>query len=112
MAGVRLRPGGVVTQATNKSTAVQIDRRCGQITMNNAALAAATTVGFTVTNSTVRNGDIPVAAIASGGTAGAYTVTVDAVADGSFRIQVRNETAGSLGEALVLNFGVIGGGVG
>lgn len=112
MAGVRLRPGGAVTQATSKSTGVQIDRRCGQITLNNASLAAATSVGFTVTNSTVEAADIPIVAIASGATANSYTVTVDAVAAGSFRIAVRNESAGALAEALVLNFGIVKGGVG
>ena len=104
---VRLSPGGVVTQATNKSTAVVFHYRCGQITMNNASLAAAAEVSFTVTNSHIGAADIPVVAIASGATAGAYSVTVDAVADGSCRISVSNLSAGALGEALVLNFGVI-----
>lgn len=104
---VRLSPGGAVTQATNKSTAVVLDRRCGQITMNNAALAAATSVGFTVTNSHIASTDIPVVAIASGGAANSYSVTVEAVASGSCVVQIRNVSAGSLSEALVLNFGVI-----
>ena len=109
---VRLSPGAVVTQATDKSTAVVIHSRCGQITMNGAALAAAAEVSFTVTNDTVGAADIPVVAIASGATANSYTVDVTAVAAGSFRIQVGNVSAGSLSEALVLNFGVIKGAVG
>lgn len=104
---LRFTKGGVVTQATSKSTAVVMDRIGGQITMHNAALAAGTTVSFTWTNSRIAASDIPVAAISSGGTAGAYTVTVTAVAAGSCQISVRNETAGALGEALVLNVGVI-----
>lgn len=103
----RLKLGGTVTQATNKSTGVQIDRMCGQITMNNAALAATTSVSFTVTNSEVDADDLVIANIQSGATANSYALTVDAVAAGSFRVQVRNVTAGSLGEALVINFGVI-----
>jgi hypothetical protein len=104
---VRLSPGGVVTQATNKSTAVVFNYRCGQITMNNASLAAGAEVSFTVTNSHIASTDIPVVAIGSGATAGAYTVAVDAVADGSCRVSIGNVSAGALGEALVLNFGVI-----
>ena len=103
----RLKLGGTVTQATSKSTAVVLDRMCGQITLNNAALAAATSVSFTLTNAEIDADDLVVVNIGSGATTNAYTVTVDAVAAGSCRIHLRNETAGSLGEALVLNFGVI-----
>jgi hypothetical protein len=109
---VRLSPGGVVTQATSKSTGVQLDRRAGQITMHNASLAAAAEVSFTLTNSHIGAADIPVVAIASGGTADSYIVSVGAVAAGSCVIQVSNCSAGSLGEALVLNFGIIKGSVG
>jgi hypothetical protein len=104
---LRFTKGGTVTQATSKSTGVTLDRICGQITMHNASLAAATTVSFTLTNSRIAASDIPVVAISSGGTSGAYTVTVTAIAAGSCVISVRNETAGALGEALVLNFGII-----
>lgn len=38
-----------------------------------------------------------------------YQILVDAVAAGSCRIHLRNESAGSLSEALVLNFAVIKG---
>lgn len=99
---------GTVTQATNKATGVTLDKAAGAITMNNASLAAATEVSFTVTNSKVKATDVPVVAIASGGTAGAYSVNVDAVAAGSFQVSVSNLTAGALGEALVLNFVVVG----
>lgn len=104
---VRLSPGGVVTQGVSKATGVQLDRRCGQITMNGAALAAAAEVSFTLTNSHIAASDVIVVNISSGAQANSYTVTVDAVADGSCRIQVGNTSAGALSEALVLNFGVI-----
>lgn len=109
---VRLSPGGVVTQATSKSTGVQLDRRCGQITMHNAALAAGAEVSFTLTNSHINAADIVVVNIGSGATADSYIAHVTAVADGSCRIQLTNLSGGSLGEALVLNFGVIKGAVG
>jgi hypothetical protein len=99
--------GGTVTQATNKSTGVTLDRRCGRITMNNASLSAATEVSFTLTNSTIAATDVVYTCIASGATAGAYNTQVDAVANGSCRISIGNKSTGPLSEAIVLNFVVI-----
>lgn len=99
--------GGTVTQSTSKSTGVTLNKICGQITMNNAALNAGVTVGFTLTNSTIAATDVVIVNIGSGATADSYTLEVDAVAAGSCRIQVRNFTAGNLSEALVINFAVI-----
>lgn len=98
--------GGAVTQGTSKSTGVTLNKVCGQITTHNAALAANTTVIFTVTDSAVAATDVVRVTIGSGGTAGAYLVWVSATAAGSFNVAVRNITAGSLSEALVLNFSV------
>ena len=99
--------GGTVTQASSKSTGVTLNKRCGQITMNNASLAAAAEVSFTLTNSTIAATDVVYTCIASGATAGAYNTQVDAVANGSCRISVGNKSAGPLSEAIVLNFVVI-----
>ena len=99
--------GGTVTQATDKSTGVTLNKRCGQITMNAAALAAAAEVSFTLTNSVIAATDVVLVSIASGATAGAYSIQCDATAAGSCRISVGNRNAGSLGEAIVLNFVVI-----
>lgn len=99
--------GGAVTQATNKSTGVTLNKRCGQITMNNASLSAAAEVSFTLTNSTISATDVVMICIGSGATAGAYNVQCDAVAAGSCRISIGNMSSGSLGEAIVLNFVVI-----
>ena len=101
--------GGTVTQATDKSTGVTLNKRCGQITMNAAALSAAAEVSFTLTNSTIAATDVVMVSIASGATAGAYSVQCDAVAAGSCRISVGNRSTGSLSEAIVLNFVVIKG---
>ena len=99
--------GGTVSQATDKSTGVTLNKRCGQITMNAASLAAAAEVSFTLTNSAIAATDVVMVSIASGATAGAYSVQCDATAAGSCRISVGNRNAGSLGEAIVLNFVVI-----
>ena len=99
--------GGTVTQATDKSTGVTLSKRCGQITMNAAALAAAAEVSFTLTNTVIAATDVVLVSIASGATAGAYSIQCDATAAGSCRISVGNRNVGSLSEAIVLNFVVI-----
>ena len=99
--------GGTVTQATSKSTGVTLNKTCGQITMNNAALLPQTAVAFTVTNSLVASTDVVIVNIDSVGTSGAYLVSVGAVGAGSFEITLYNATLGALGEAVVLNFAVV-----
>ena len=99
--------GGAVTQATSKSTGVTLNKPCGTVTMHNAALGAGAEVAHTVTNSTVKAGDVVVVSIRSGATAGAYLVSVGAVANGSFSVTLSNASAGSLSEAVVYNFAVI-----
>jgi hypothetical protein len=107
MAKLRVNPGGSVTQATSKSTAVTLDTPCGQITMHNASLAATTSVSFTVNNAYIDADDTVNLCIGSGATTNSYMAIVDAVAAGSFRVHIRNLTAGALGEALVLNYSII-----
>jgi hypothetical protein len=98
--------GGAVVQATSKATAVTLDRATGTITMNNAALAAATTVTFTLNSAAIEANDLVVLNHVSGGTAGAYTLNAQCLA-GQAQINVRNVTAGSLSEAIVLRYAVI-----
>ena len=96
--------GTSVTQATNKSTGVTANAATGVITMNNAALAAAAEVSFTVTCSEVTATDVIVVNHASGGTAGSYLVQANNIFAGFFNITVANVSGGSLSEAIVLNF--------
>lgn len=103
--------GGTVTQNANKSTGVTLNRPTGSITMNAGALAASTSVTFTLTNSTITADDIVVVSIRSGATANSYMAAVTAIAAGSCSITLRNTSAGSLSEAVVLNFAVIKGAV-
>lgn len=98
--------GGTVTQATSKATGVTLNKVTGQITLNNGALGADTTVSFTMTNSAIAATDILVFNHVSGGTFGAYTFNARA-GSGSAIIDVRNITAGLLGEAIVIAFAVI-----
>lgn len=100
--------GGTVVQAANKSTGVTLNEPSGEITLNAAALAAATPVSFTFSNSTIAATDVLILNHASAGTAGAYTLNAQCAA-GSALITVRNVTAGSLSEAIVIRFAVLKG---
>ena len=106
-AGYATGAGGTVTQATSKSTGVTLNKVCGQITMNGAALAAAAEVSFTLTNSTIGTTDIIIVNIDSVGTVGSYFVDCTAVNAGSCSITLGNVSAGSLSQAVVLNFMVL-----
>lgn len=103
--------GGAVTQDTSKSTAVTLSKLVGQITLNAASLAAGAEATFTVTNSLVGVGDVPVACHGSAGTSGAYGVFISNVAAGAFDVTVSNLSAGALAEAIVVNFAIIKGAV-
>jgi hypothetical protein len=100
--------GGTVTQASTKATTVVLNKLAGEITLNNAALAAATIVSFTFTNSTLASGDCLILNHVSGGTIGSYTLTASS-GSGTGTIYVRNNTAGSLSEAIVIRYIVIKG---
>lgn len=97
---------GTVTQATDKSTGVTLNKSAGRITMNNAALASVTNVTFTLTNSFISANDILILNVTAG-TAGAYNCWVSGLAAGSATITLRNISGGSLSEAVVINFALI-----
>lgn len=105
-AGYVTGEGGAVTQATSKSTGVTLNKKCGQITLNQAELAADSAVSFVLTNNTIAATDVIVLNHASAGTFGAYLLSARA-GIGSATINVRNVTAGSLSEAIVVGFAVV-----
>lgn len=109
--GYGVGTGGTVTQPTSKSAAVALNKACGQITMNNAALAANTTVSFTLVNSLISAGDTLALEIVSG--AAAFTnyrlLAGNAVTAGQRGIAVTNQSGGSLSEAIVIQFNIIKG---
>jgi hypothetical protein len=98
---------GAVTQLTSKSTGVTLNKSAGQITTNNAELANATNVTFTLTNSTISAKDVVILSVASGATAGGYNCWISSKATGSCTITLRNLSGGALSEAVVINFAVI-----
>jgi len=95
--------GGTVTQATSRTTAVQIDDICGSITMFSAA-GSTTAATFTVNNSTVAINDVVILNQRSG--TNPYEFVVTAVAAGSFNINFRS-IVGTATDAPVINFAVI-----
>jgi len=104
---------GTVTQATDKSTGVTLNKSAGRITMNNAALAGATAVSFILTNSSISTNDTIIVCVSSnttGSALGAYTTYVSYLAAGSALITLRNLTAAtSYSEAVIINFTIIHG---
>lgn len=97
---------GAVTQATSKTTAVTLNTKAGVITMNAAALGNGAVVKFTQTNTTCGATDVVICNQGGGGTSNAYGVHACAQ-DGSIDYRIVNNTAGSLSEALTVNFIVI-----
>jgi hypothetical protein len=101
---------GTVTQLTDKSTAVTLNKSAGRITMNNAALAGNTAASFTLNNSLISGNDtiiVCISSVTTGSNAGAYTSYVSNMTTGSASITLRNLSGTSYSEAIVINFSVI-----
>ena len=99
---------GTVTQATDKTTAVTLNKPAGRITMNGAALNTATNATFTLNNSFISANDTVILTISGGqATPGSYNVFANALAAGSVSISLRNMSGGSLSEAVVINYAIL-----
>lgn len=103
--------GGTVTQATDKTTAVTLDKICGEIVLNASALAAGAVARFNLFSTSIAAHDAITVHRKAVGANSSYNVWVDSVngAGGSCGICIRNISAGSLSEAVVLTFCVIKG---
>jgi len=100
--------GGTVTQATSKSTGVTLNKPAGQITMNNAALAAGATATFRLDNSLLSAQDVLTVSLASAdASATSYQTWVNYTAGGAAYISLKNVSGGSRSEAIVINFALI-----
>ena len=99
---------GTVTQLTDKSTAVTLNKSAGRITMNNASLNTATNATFTLNNNLISANDTVVLTISGGqATPGSYNVFANALSAGSVSISLRNISGGALSEAVQINFALI-----
>lgn len=97
--------GGAVEQGTSRTTAVTLNKMSGAITLVSAA-GSTTAASFTVNNSKVEATDVVVICQKSG--TDKYTVSVSAVADGSFQVTFATKS-GTTTEQPVFNFAVIKG---
>ncbi len=100
--------GGSVSQLTSKTTSVTLNRPAGQITMNAAALAAGAKVTFTLNNSIIGAADGIVFNKNGAAFFGTYEVYAEPFLGGA-SIYVTNISAGSLSNAVVLNFQIVRG---
>jgi len=102
--------GGTVTQLTDKTTGVTLNKPSGRITMATTELSRNSGATFTLTNSFIAATDVVILNIVSGATPSTYTATVDAVAAGSCAIHLHNHSTGvDYSEAVVLGFVIIKG---
>lgn len=101
--------GGAVTQITDKTTAVELNALCGDITTVALDNAAGVDHSFTLTNSSIAAGDIVVFGTKSyGGTAdGIPIANQQSTANGSCVVNVRNTGAVALDALAVISFAVI-----
>jgi 1-aminocyclopropane-1-carboxylate deaminase/D-cysteine desulfhydrase-like pyridoxal-dependent ACC family enzyme len=77
--------------------------------MNNAALAAGAAVSFTLNNTLLSANDTIIVCISGGATAAAYTVYISSMTTNSAVVTLRNLSAGSLSEAVIVNYAIIHG---
>jgi hypothetical protein len=103
---------GTVTQLTDKATGVTLNKSAGRITMNAAALAGGAVVSFILTNSLISTNDVVIVNVSSnttGSAAGAYTTYVSYMSAGTCLISLRNLSATSYSEAVIINFAILHG---
>lgn len=101
--GYGLGNGGSVTQLTDKSTAVTLNKICGQITMSNSLLSNGNNVLFTLNNTTIAATDVVL--VSTAGFAG-YAISTGNVVAGSCQIVLSNRSGMNLSEAVKINFAV------
>tara|TARA_R110002126_G_scaffold78152_1_gene194814 strand:+ start:426 stop:836 length:411 start_codon:yes stop_codon:yes gene_type:complete len=98
---------GLVTQLVSKATAVTLNKSSGRITTFATAMLTGTLATFTVNNSLVSVNDTVILSISGGATSQGYNVWVDVMAAGSFNITLLNRSAGTLTEAVIINFALL-----
>jgi hypothetical protein len=101
--------GGTVTQATSKATGVTLNKPSGRITTAATALAANSRTSFLLNNSKIAATDIVLVTTVSGAGISAYRCEAWGVGAGIVYIAIENITAGSLSDAININFVVIKG---
>lgn len=100
--------GGLVTQQTNASTGVTLNKPCGQITTVALSTAAGAEEVFTVTNDQVGAAEVVAVSVGTYAGAGTPVANVKNVKSGSFDIVITNlHASAALDAAVVVNFIVL-----
>ena len=101
---------GAVSQETNRTTGVTLNKICGTITTHNASLAAGAEATFTVTNSAVAATDVVVVSLQDKSATALSIPFVTDVTAGAFNITLTNLDASTADtSASKINFVVIKG---
>ncbi len=100
---------GAVTQLTDKSTAVTLNKSMGRVTMVNTSLASNAAATFQLNNNLIGPNDTLIVNVSGGGTVGAYISYVSSMTAGSAQLTLRNLTAGPLSEAVIVNYSIVHG---
>jgi hypothetical protein len=104
--GYAVGSGSSVTQGTNRTTGVTLNKLCGNITMFSGSQAAAAVVAFTLTNSFIAATDIVIVQHISATNAGCWEFS-NVPAAGSVSINVKNISAATITSATPLRFAII-----
>lgn len=95
--------GGTVTQLTSKSTPVTLNKKSGQIVMNNASLATGARVAFRLNNSTITPNSVVVPCIVGPSTQ--YSITLNTIADAGGYVEIGVTNLGvTASDAIKINF--------
>ena len=106
--GYGVGSGGTVTQATNKSTAVTLNKPVGTITTHNENSPAGSSFAFFLVNNLIQSTDLVCVSVADGNALN-YAVSTGAVSAGQVGIYVRNVSGGARAENIPIRFAVIKG---
>ena len=103
--------GGTVAQATNKSTAVTLNKPNGVIQMTAETMASGAVAGFNFYNNTIGANDHMLVTIGPNVNPMTYNVWATAASDGLAYVYIKNISASTLAEAVQIRFAVIKGSV-
>ena len=107
-----VRSGGTVTQATDKTTAVTLNKNTGEIVTAAGAIGAGASTAFVLNNLTIDPHDNVVINVKSGSSAvGVYLVWCETIAKGSCNVVIRNVGGTAYNEVLKLQFTVLKGAI-
>jgi len=107
--GYRTGSGDSVTQLTDKTTSVTLNRPTGRIITANSSLLSGFQNSFTLINDTISSTDVVIVNHAAGGGEGFYFVHAVNIQEGNCQIMIHNRSGATRQHPIELNFAVIRG---